>query len=153
MHLITWLHAIVVFQVKRHFLTCINPYYQDIPNLYSSTSPPYPTLSSTSICRGSSGTSKRRGLLSCRNMRYSMYVNDSNLCLCPPGFSSPPDSNAVSSHGVHTLNYGVISRFIVLRHADFNAVFLQFIRIGIATVLHTSVRAMNKPIEFIDRGL
>lgn len=38
---------------------------------------------------------------------------------------------------------GVVSRFVVLRHTDFDAVFLQFVRIGITTVLHASVRVMG----------
>ena len=38
---------------------------------------------------------------------------------------------------------GVVSRFVILRHTDFDAVFLQFVRIGVTTVLHASVRVMG----------
>ena len=56
-------------------------------------------------------------------------------------------------YAVHTLSYGVVGRFVVLRHADFDAVFLQFVRIGVTAVLHASVRVMDKPPEFIGRSL
>ena len=40
---------------------------------------------------------------------------------------------------VHTLCYGIVSGLVVLSHADFDTVLLQFIRIGVAAVLHASV--------------
>ena len=54
---------------------------------------------------------------------------------------------------VHTLRNSVISGFVVLRHADLDAVLLQFVRIGITAVLYASVRVMDKSFQLICRGL
>ena len=54
---------------------------------------------------------------------------------------------------VHTLCDGVVGGFVVLRHADPDAVPLQFVRIGIAAVLHASVRVVDEPFQLVCRGL
>ena len=56
-------------------------------------------------------------------------------------------------YAVHTLGYGIIGWFVVLRHADSDAVSLQFVRIGVTAVLHASVRVMDESPEFIGRSL
>jgi len=40
---------------------------------------------------------------------------------------------------VHTLCNGVVGGLVILRHADIDAVPLQFVRIGITAVLYASV--------------
>jgi len=54
---------------------------------------------------------------------------------------------------VNTLRNSVISGFVVLRHADFDAVLLQFVRIGITAVLYASVRVMDESFQLICRSL
>jgi len=56
-------------------------------------------------------------------------------------------------YAVHTLRYGVVGGLVVLRHADLDAVLLQFVRIGGTTVLYTSVRVMDEPFQLISRSL
>ena len=54
---------------------------------------------------------------------------------------------------VNTLRNSVISGLVVLRHADFDAVLLQFVRIGITAVLYASVRVMDESFQLICRSL
>ena len=54
---------------------------------------------------------------------------------------------------VNTLRNSVISGFVVLRHADFDTVLLQFVRVGITAVLYASVRVMDESFQLICRSL
>ena len=54
---------------------------------------------------------------------------------------------------VHTLGYGVVSGFVVLCHANLDAIFLQFVRIGITAVLYASVRVMDESFQLVGRSL
>ena len=54
---------------------------------------------------------------------------------------------------VHALGNGVVSRLVVLRHADPDTIFLQFVRIGITAVLYASVRVVDEPLQFVGRSL
>ena len=56
-------------------------------------------------------------------------------------------------YAVHALCYGVVRGFVVLRHADFDSVLLQFVRIVVAAVLYASVRMMDESIQFFCRSL
>ena len=56
-------------------------------------------------------------------------------------------------YAVHTLCYGVVRGFVVLRHADPHMILLQFVRIVVAAVLHASVRVMDESFQFIGRSL
>ena len=56
-------------------------------------------------------------------------------------------------YAVHTLCYGVVRRLVVLRHAYSYAILLQFIRIGIAAILHAPVRVMDESSQFFGRCL
>ncbi len=54
---------------------------------------------------------------------------------------------------VDTLRNGVVRGLVVLRHAGPDAVRLQFVRIGIAAVLHASVRVVDESFQLVCRGL
>ena len=54
---------------------------------------------------------------------------------------------------VHTLCDSVVCGLVVLRHANLDAVLLQFVRIGITAVLYASVRVMDESFQLIGRGL
>ena len=54
---------------------------------------------------------------------------------------------------IHTLCYGVVRGFVVLCHADPDAVSLQFVCIGIAAVLYAPIRVVDKMMQLIGRGL
>ena len=48
---------------------------------------------------------------------------------------------------VHTLGYGIVRRLVIFCHADSYFVFKKFFRIGIATVLYTSVRVVDEVVQ------
>ena len=54
---------------------------------------------------------------------------------------------------VHTLGYGIVRRLVIFCHADSYFVFKKFFRIGIATVLYTSVRVVDEVVQFFFRSL
>ena len=54
---------------------------------------------------------------------------------------------------VHTFCDGVVRGLVVFRHGDAYSVLLQFVRIGVAAILHASVRVMDEPFQFVCRSL
>ena len=54
---------------------------------------------------------------------------------------------------VHTLSYGIVSRFVVFCHADAYLVFAEQVHIVITAVLYASVRVVNQMREFLCAGL
>ena len=54
---------------------------------------------------------------------------------------------------VYTLCNSVVGRLVILRHADHYTIFLQFLRVGVAAVLHASVGVVNEPRQFVGRCL
>ena len=54
---------------------------------------------------------------------------------------------------VHTLCYGIVSGFVVLRHRDLYAVFLQFLHIEVTTVLDAAIRVVDESGEATSTSL
>ena len=54
---------------------------------------------------------------------------------------------------VHALRNSIVRGLVVLRHANLDAVLLQFVRIGITAVLYASVRVMDESFQLICRSL
>ena len=54
---------------------------------------------------------------------------------------------------VHTLCKGIVGGFVVLRHRDLYAMFLQFLHIEVAAVLDAAVRVVDESGEVTSSGL
>ena len=54
---------------------------------------------------------------------------------------------------VHALCKGIVGRFVVLRHRDLYAVFLQFLHIQVAAVLDATVRVVDESREVTSASL
>lgn len=54
---------------------------------------------------------------------------------------------------VRTLGYGIVRRLVIFSHADSYSVFKKLFRIGVATVLYTSVRVVDEVVQFFFRSL
>ena len=56
-------------------------------------------------------------------------------------------------YAVYSFGYGIVRWLVVFCHGDVYAISLQFLCIGVATVLHASVGVVDEPLQFLSCSL